>query len=106
MIFGFILVFIIIERYYPYLVPLFLFIQSVVLVQDKKFDLLLKPVVLVETKKFDLLLEPVLLFVPGPFTFYTNNLNPFILKLIKFKGLFQILEKFEINIRLNISDDE
>ena len=91
MIFGFILVFIIIERYYPYLVPLFLFIQSVVLVQDKKFDLLL---------------EPVPLFVPGPFTFYTNNLNPFILKLIKFKGLFQILEKFEINIRLNISDDE
>lgn len=51
--------------------------------------MLLKPVVLVETKKFDLLLEPVLLFGPGPFTFFTNNLNPFILKLIKFmpKGI-------------------
>ena len=96
--FGFILVFIIIEKYYPYLVPIFLLIQSVVLVEDKKFDLLLETVVLVETKKFDLLLEPVLLFGPGAFTFYTNNLYPFIiLKLIKLmpKGLFQIQEKFE-----------
>ena len=61
------------------------------------FYLFIQSVVLVEDKKFDLLLEPVVLFGPGAFTFYTNNLNLFTLKLIKLmlKRLFQIQEKFE-----------